>query len=303
MKTTKSALFGILTITALAVQIQAQSFLTNGLVAYYPFNGNTIDASGNANNLTNYGATPCPDRFGNANHAFYFNGMSNHMSSAPNDSALPIGAADRTLSLWVKADSIVEDGGDFVAVDYGFAPPGNTAFGLLLQYDYWKVHFLGVNQDVSSGIRVNTQWHQAVCIYSSGNAQFFLDGIQCVNTQKTTSTLPGKLVVGEDVDGSGEYFAGSINDIRIYNRALSTNEVAQLYAIESSPPLRINKAIYLSDGFLTVGSKYQVQASSDFVNWTNSGLPFTAAGTTWTSTNYWNVANWDQLFFRLQVVP
>jgi hypothetical protein len=43
----------ILTITtALAVQVQAQSFLTNGLVTYYPFNGNANDASGNGNNGT-----------------------------------------------------------------------------------------------------------------------------------------------------------------------------------------------------------------------------------------------------------
>ena len=47
MKTAKT-LFGILTITAaLGLQGQAQPFLTNGLVAYYPFNGNANDASGN----------------------------------------------------------------------------------------------------------------------------------------------------------------------------------------------------------------------------------------------------------------
>jgi hypothetical protein len=53
MKTTK-ALFGIFTITAaLAMQVHAQTFLTNGLVAYYPFNGNANDMSGNGNNGTN----------------------------------------------------------------------------------------------------------------------------------------------------------------------------------------------------------------------------------------------------------
>src|SRR5271165_2960825 len=57
MKTTKAAWFGILTITAaLAVQVQGQSFLTNGLVAYYPFTGNANDASGNGNNGTLNGA-------------------------------------------------------------------------------------------------------------------------------------------------------------------------------------------------------------------------------------------------------
>src|ERR1017187_9384521 len=69
MKTIK-LLFGIFTITAsLAVQGQSQSFLTNGLVAYYPFIGNANDASGNGNNGTVQGATLTTDRFNNPNRS------------------------------------------------------------------------------------------------------------------------------------------------------------------------------------------------------------------------------------------
>lgn len=76
IKTTK-ALLEVVTITlGLAVQVQAQSFLTNGLTAYYPFNGNANDASGNGNNGTVNGATLTADRFGNANSAYRFNGAS-----------------------------------------------------------------------------------------------------------------------------------------------------------------------------------------------------------------------------------
>jgi hypothetical protein len=52
----------------------AQSFITNGLVAYYPFNGNANDASGNGNNATTVQATLSADRFGIANSAYSFNG-------------------------------------------------------------------------------------------------------------------------------------------------------------------------------------------------------------------------------------
>jgi len=72
MKTTK-AIFGILTITAaLAVQVQAQTFLTNGLVAYYPFNGNANDASGNGHNGTAFNTTFVQDQFAQPNSAFGF---------------------------------------------------------------------------------------------------------------------------------------------------------------------------------------------------------------------------------------
>ena len=69
-------LLGIVTITAaLAMQLHAQSFLTNGLVAYYPFNGNANDAVG-TNDGTVYGATLTTDRFGVPNNAYNFNGTS-----------------------------------------------------------------------------------------------------------------------------------------------------------------------------------------------------------------------------------
>ena len=76
MKTTKS-LFGILTITAaLAVQVQAQSFLTNGLVAYFPLNGNANDASGNGNNGFAENTFTTTNQLGQANSALGFAGNS-----------------------------------------------------------------------------------------------------------------------------------------------------------------------------------------------------------------------------------
>jgi len=97
MKTTKS-LFGILTLTlALAAQVQGQSFLTNGLVAYYPFNGNANDAVG-TNNGTVQGATLTTDRFGNPNSAYSFNGSSSYIKTV---NALP-DMQSASVSCWVR---------------------------------------------------------------------------------------------------------------------------------------------------------------------------------------------------------
>jgi hypothetical protein len=67
--------------------------------------------------------------------------------------------------------------------------------------------------------------------------------------------------------------------------------------------ISIQKAVYLTSANLQVGSDYQVQASSDLINWTNQGSVFTATNSYWQSTNYWNVNGWNQLFFRLQNAP
>ena len=209
----------------------------NGLVAYYPFNGNGNDASGYGNNLTNYGATLCPDRFGNTNQAFHFDGVSSYMFSSSTNSPVPSGAADRTLSLWVKGDGAITNAGTFVPIDTGNANNNyNTTFGLLLQ-NYWGVHFLGVNNDVFSGILPDTSWHQFVCIYSVGNVQMFMDGIEYVNMPRPTSTTSGQIIVGAVWGGNADLFPGIIDDIRIYNRALASNEVASLYGFETDVPV------------------------------------------------------------------
>jgi hypothetical protein len=70
------------------------------LVAYYPFNGNANDASGNKNNGTVNGAVFAKDRFGNLNSAYSFNGTSNFIQ-IPNSSSLQLGSS-YTISAWVN---------------------------------------------------------------------------------------------------------------------------------------------------------------------------------------------------------
>ena len=102
MKTTK-VLFGILIITAaLAMQVHAQTILTNGLAAYYPFNGNANDESGNGWNGTVYGATLDLDRSGQPSNAYHFNGNSRiFIGNTEIVSGLAL-----TLAAWIKPDSV-----------------------------------------------------------------------------------------------------------------------------------------------------------------------------------------------------
>lgn len=72
------------------------------LVAYYPFNGNANDESGNGNNGTIYRATLTVDKLGKANSAYNFNGSS-FIELAFNN--LPTGGSERTVSTWAKLDT------------------------------------------------------------------------------------------------------------------------------------------------------------------------------------------------------
>jgi hypothetical protein len=155
----------------------------------------------------------------------------------------------------------------------------------------------------------NAVGHHGVYVNDGTNVQLFVDGQLVGSTSyppqdstSVTSTQP--MLIGKEFptnyDGSGtRNFNGVIGDVRVYNRALSSCEAAKLYAIESGL-LSIRKAVYLDTYNLFVGSNYQVQVSSDLMNWTNYGRVFTATNAYWRSTNYWDVENWNQLFFRME---
>ena len=99
-------------------------------------------------------------------------------------------------------------------------------------------------------------------------------------------------------------FRGILDDLRVYTRALSASEVQQLYQIEShaqSVTLSLVKAVKPAFSSLLPGANYQLQISADMNTWTNHGAPFTAISSTMAYPQYWDVDNWQALFFRLQV--
>ena len=106
MKKSK-AILRILTITTALLayaQAHAQSSLTNGLVAYYPFNGNANDASGNGHNGTVKGAVLTTNRLGNSNAAYYFNGSAViNVPNSPDFVAYP--AQGWTIAAWAYAST------------------------------------------------------------------------------------------------------------------------------------------------------------------------------------------------------
>lgn len=79
----------------------AESWLTNGLVAYYPFNGNAEDESGNGNTGIVHGPTLAPDRFGIPSSAFNFTSFGQYITSS-HANGFPLGTNDFTVSLWVN---------------------------------------------------------------------------------------------------------------------------------------------------------------------------------------------------------
>jgi hypothetical protein len=128
--------------------------------------------------------------------------------------------------------------------------------------------------------RETNAWHQVACVYSNQIQQFFIDGTPSLVMSNTAfgnigvSSIP--LRIGRRQDPNNNWFAGSIDDVRVYNRALSSDEVRQLYESEAGPQVSLLKAVVPTFTYLFVGTNYQLQVSSDMSSWTNQGPVFTA---------------------------
>jgi hypothetical protein len=312
MTSTKTVYAVSVLVLGLAVNGYSQSFLTNGLVAYYPFNGNANDASGNGNNGTVYGATLTTGRFGAPNSAYSFSSTTQYIESVHNIGIS--GNAQRTISLWCEANT-------YQPWPMGYMLGWNTSAsevgqGVNLMFPeypdpYHPYRFMLDSYDANvlsePVTNILGSWHHVVWTYQTnlGDSVFYLDSRPLTNwfssglgsPTNTLSTVDSTLIIGDNV---GRGFVGLIDDVRIYNRALSPDEVAQLYAIESAPMLSVGKAVYLTSTNLWVGTNYQVQVSTDLNTWTNYGASFTATNSSWHSANYWDVDDWGELFFRLQ---
>jgi len=303
MKNTKILLtLSLLTLTlGLAVNGYSQSFLTNGLVAFYPFNGNANDASGNGYNATVQGTyqylTDGTLHLIGDGQLFYSGGG---YVALPDYGNLNSGF---TISIWVGGET--DQGNSIYAEYYVWLDnnnPQNVAIG---QHDVYAQDGLA-SADFPLTITNYTPWKQLVLTYSPGHAAAFLNGVMEGSTNVTVNPFPtvnraiGKHWWNGGSDSSAR-MTMNVKNFRIYNRALSASEVQQLYTIDSGISLvGLIKAVKPSFSNLTIGTNYQLQVSTDLVNWTNYGSAFTATNSSMASTQYFDVPNWNQLFFRLQ---
>ncbi len=194
---------------------------TTGLVAYYPFNGNATDASGYGNNGSVFGAVLVADRAGNSNSAYSFDGEDDYISIADN-SALRGVTANVSLSCWCEPSGW----------NNGYMPLVNKSnqIGLYLAraYGFWGP---GESEDDISGIDMPTSgWHHWVMTGDSTSIKVYLDGV-LVGQRNNAISVTGStepLLVARDAGSPPQYFKGKIDEIRIYNRALTDEEIASL---------------------------------------------------------------------------
>jgi hypothetical protein len=213
--------------------------LQTGLVGYWPFCGNANDASGNGNNGTVNGATLTTDRFGNSGSAYSFDGNDWIEMIVP---SLPISNNQRSVSVWTNV--LNANPTNKTAMHYG-NNTFNNRFALLYTNSN-NLAIIGESNDAchnctgtvnySSSIATPGVWQHIVVNFNGNIVSVYIDGVLSYDAPKNFNTILSALRIGKSIDShlSGEYFSGKIDDIAIWNRALTAAEIQQLYTTTTS---------------------------------------------------------------------
>jgi|GEM_PF-6877263 len=220
--------------------------LKKGLVAYFPFNGNVKDLSGKNNHGTNYGASLAEDRFGKKNGAYEFDGFDDFIDLG-ND---PIGESESvSIALWVYPEGgnyIISSGGQASSIGYAIAcQEGQFWFGRATSDSRVSSGYFGSFEKNS--------WHHVVASFNSEKETLtvYING-------KLYSTYKGNkgtylnefttLCIGKPNDGNTYYFKGKVDDLYMFNRELSADDIWRIYNGENNSSIVQNMDVPISIG-------------------------------------------------------
>lgn len=200
-----------------------QTTIDSGLVAFFPFCGNSADVSGNKNNGAVYGGvTFDSDRMGNLNSAAHFNGV-NGFIRVPASLSLDTLTESMTVACWFYTESYYSVWASLLSKSVNTSAPRQYS----IVYD--KDGIISFSHTlVATKILELNRWYHIAITREDSIAKCYLDGVlidssTMVNDIEQTN-FP--LDIGADPHVITEFYHGLIDDIRIYNRILSNEEVS-----------------------------------------------------------------------------
>jgi len=218
------------------------SVLADSLVAYYPFNGNADDESGNGHNGIVYNALLADDRYGYPNRAYGFDGINDEYVYVMNPEFLNL-TDEGTISVWLNIFSYENRANDTYWHILGKgAKAGWDSDGYSIFYHNSAQVIFGVLTNTSQISRYNrisfgkpsiNEWHHLVMVWNDSLIKAYFDGQQFGEQVLKTINVPQtseNFIIGKKPYGTyNGYFNGIIDEIRLYNRALTVKEIEFLF--------------------------------------------------------------------------
>ena len=214
---------------------------SNGIIAHFEFNGNAIDESENNNDgILHGGVSWSTDRFENENSAALFDGIDGYIE-VPNSVSLSSPTNALSITCWL----LIDPNHNIVSSIVDKAPI--NAYG---QYNFtyehinpgqFKLYLNGQNTNsfgtfVQNDIPIN-EWCFVACTWDGNQSKIYVND-NLINSQNLTGTIePDNNPVSIGLQKAGNlnnHFKGKIDEVRIYNRALTTNEINILYGVSNT---------------------------------------------------------------------
>ena len=220
----------------LACFLTAASLNAQTPVAYYAFSGNAKDLSSFANNASVNAATLTQDRFGWANSAFSFDGVQSGIRA---NNAAQLNSANTTISFWVNVKALPAQGEVYLLSNGGWQerwkislpPHGKPVF---------TTHSGGACcSDLDSGTPLTVgSWTHVAMVHDGAKDIIYFNGVK-VNEKAAAGALDATtqpLGIGYDPIDVANYFNGALDEVAIFNVALSAVQIAGWYALQSTAP-------------------------------------------------------------------
>jgi hypothetical protein len=250
----------ILLFTILCCSWIFPSYAQTNILHSYPFNGNANDIVGTKHGTVN-GAVLCPDRFGNANSAYQFNGTSDYILLNHNFGAY----TEFSVSAWFKCTGATSD-----PVQAIFSSDNSNKFIHMNFNTSASPAGIAIYANPSAAIILNSTsnalnvWHQWTITCKTGETKFYVDGVlQGTSTTTFTSVAAANLMRIGSGYLNGRFFKGVIDDIKIYNSALTNLQVLGNWTFE-------NGQQFLKPGS---GSCLYFDGIDDYLHFGNAHIP------------------------------
>ncbi len=260
--------------------------LSQGLVGYWKMDetsGNATDSSGNGDTLTNTNTvTYAAGKFGNAGS---FNGSTQYFTCTDANCGgsgkldYP-GTGGWSIGAWIKTSTSTKPSISYTIVSKWASSQG---YELLINYQgYAQARFAG-DTSVVSGTTVITdqQWHYVMAVYNSSALNIYVDGKIEGTLSSPSAPVNSTSAFWVGTRNSSYYFPGLIDEARVYNRALSSNEVSQLYNFAPGPVGYWN----FEEG--TGGTVNDTSGQANTGTWNGTGSPH------WKSGKYGKAGNFN----------
>ncbi len=259
---------------------------SSGLVAYWPLDGNYNDAGPNGIHGSNYGSTATANKFGTAGSAMDFlnpTGAVDQYATHPINATVNFSSAQNfTISFLFYLNSPWVHNGGFYDNNINYSGPGIFIWRSGGPTDY-KIQFNFRNGSLASTPRPLATWQHITCVRNSGTLSIYINGVFNASgpegAQTPSYSYPARFGTLSVEASQYNGLNGNMDEFRIYNRALSAEEIAGLALTTLPLSLTGLRAVINNNTVQLNWETYDEQNTAYFdIERSENGIQFTGLG-------------------------